>query len=153
MVAYEPPAAASAAHKAFAEYINAFDTFDAERLLATFDDNDFTFTLLPKAMAVPSMNKAQFKSYFSTSMLPAFNGMSLKVHEVIEAGESTIVAHAQSDSVSKLGTEWHNEYIFIFKFAASKGGELPKITSYTEYVNSAMVAGFIAEETKKRASL
>ncbi len=54
MVAYEPPATASAAHKAFAEYINAFDAFDAERLFATFDDDDFTFTLLPKAMAGPS---------------------------------------------------------------------------------------------------
>ncbi len=54
---------------------------------------------------------------------------------------------AQSDSISKQGTEWHNEYIFIFKFTA---GPSPKITSYTEYVNSAFVAGFTAQETEKR---
>lgn len=79
MVAYEPPATASAAHKAFAEYCNAFDAFDAERLFATFDDDNFTFTLLPKAMAVPVMNKAQFKGYFSASVLPAFDGMSVSI--------------------------------------------------------------------------
>ncbi|KAF8901411.1 hypothetical protein CPB85DRAFT_1439101 [Mucidula mucida] len=146
MVAYQAPSTASPAHKTFAQFVSAFNAFNIDGMLATFDDDSFEFIILPTAMKVPKMNKQQFGAYMKSTLGPSFDGMSITVHNVIEA-ENTIVAHAQSDSISKQGTEWHNEYIFIFKFTA---GPSPKITSYTEYVNSAFVAGFTAQEAKKR---
>ncbi|KAF9037382.1 hypothetical protein BDZ89DRAFT_1061544 [Hymenopellis radicata] len=112
MVAYEAPTTAS-------QNVRAFNAFNIDGMLATFDDESFEFILLPTAMKVPKMNKKH-------TLGPSFDGMSV-------SNTDHIKDEAQSDSISKQGTEWHNEYIFIFK-------------SYTEYVNRAVHGAGLAQE-------
>lgn len=75
---YEAPASASPEHKVFSQFINAFDAFDVDGMLAVCDDEDFTFRILPTALKVPQMNKAQVGPYMKASLLPAFDGMSVR---------------------------------------------------------------------------
>lgn len=56
----------------------------------------------------------------------------------------------ESIGVSKLGTPWHNEYVFFVHFTE---GDSPKITKMKEFVNSAVIASFAAEQAKKREEL
>ncbi len=66
------------------------------------------------------------------------------------APPSKLSSQAKSDSVSKLGTPWHNEYIFIIHFTP---GENPKMTKYQEFINTAFIVAFRAEEMKKKEAL
>ncbi len=77
MVAYEAPSTASPGHKTFAQFVSAFNAFNIDGMLATFDDDSFEFIILPTAMKVPKMNKQQFGAYMKSTLGPSFDGMSV----------------------------------------------------------------------------
>jgi ketosteroid isomerase-like protein len=66
---------------------------------------------------------------------------------VIEAG-SALTVHGSTKGKSVSGTPFANEYIFIVHFAAAPltTGSLPKIKSLKEFVDSAAVMRFFAED-------
>ena len=88
---------------------------------------------------------------------------------ILEVGDNTVVTHVgipyfnrcviwepnapiiqvKGDAVSKLGTVLKNEYMIIMDFVPSKvAGELPKISNYTEFMDSKALTDFMAAEDK-----
>ncbi|KAF9031491.1 hypothetical protein BDZ89DRAFT_1063884 [Hymenopellis radicata] len=147
---YHPPADASPKVKAFAAYVNALSALDLPTALSYCDDQTFEMQLLPLALGRPALNKGQYEEFMKTTVLATFETLEITVFSVLESGDDAITVHAKSDSVSKLGTPWHNEYIFIIHFTP---GENPKMTKYQEFMHTAFVAAFRAEEMKKKEAL
>ncbi len=59
----------------------------------------------------------------------------------------------QGEAVSKLGSVLKNEYLIVLNFVPSKvEGELPKISTYTEFMDSKALTDFQAAEAKAKAA-
>ncbi|KAK0470278.1 uncharacterized protein EV420DRAFT_1473346 [Desarmillaria tabescens] len=151
MVAYEPPANASPIVQTFAAYINALGAFDSEGISANLDDEAFEFNVLPQAMATVKWKKQEYVAHLQETVFVTLNGgLSMTVHEIIEA-DNALAVYLQTDGMSKLGTPFNNEYVFMVRFVPSKmPGELPKIGMCKVFGNSAFSRDFRAEEEKKK---
>ncbi|KAF9033928.1 hypothetical protein BDZ89DRAFT_1062704 [Hymenopellis radicata] len=128
----------------FHSYLTAVSALDLDTTLALFTD-DFELTMKPASAGIPVQAKSQLLEGLERTLINWFAPGALKftVHEVYETkAENRIIAHVNSDGTSKLGTPWHNEYMFIVEV------EGEKIRRITEFMDSGSLKGFIEAEMK-----
>ncbi|KAF9028655.1 hypothetical protein BDZ89DRAFT_1065934 [Hymenopellis radicata] len=133
-----------AATALFHSYLTAASALDWDTVLALFTD-DFELTIKPASAGIPVQAKSQLLETLEQSVSKWFAPGALKftVHEVYETkSENRIIAHVNSDGTSKLGTPWHNEYMFIVEV------EGEKIRRITEFMDSGFVKSFVEAEVK-----
>ncbi|KAF9020790.1 hypothetical protein BDZ89DRAFT_1072012 [Hymenopellis radicata] len=150
---YVVPPNASPVHRSFAQYINAGNTSDLDGIANIMDDEKFMWSMFPTSLNIPPLSKAQAVPYLRDVWLPTVNSFVFKVLTVTEPNDSTVIAHLQGEAVSKLGNVMKNEYLIVLNFVPSKiEGELPKISTYTEFMDSKALADFQAAEAKSKAA-
>ncbi|KAJ7665034.1 hypothetical protein DFH06DRAFT_1186432 [Mycena polygramma] len=150
MSTYTPPANPSPTHQAFLAWVDAVQSNDHATILACYDDSaNVSVQVLPASIGLPKMDKAAYSDLFRKS-LANFKYIKMTLYEIIEAG-SAFTVHAASEGESVSGTPWKNEYIFIIHFTPPSDGCLPKIVSFKEFVDSAAVQKFYAEDAAKAA--
>ncbi|KAJ4483774.1 hypothetical protein J3R30DRAFT_1827439 [Lentinula aciculospora] len=122
-----------------------------EQMMSLFDES-LEHRILPHSLGRPVLNKNQYKEYVH-GLLRFIRDYKISLREVVESNDSSIVIHASSVGTSLSGAIFTNEYIIILHFTSStKSGELPKITSVKEFVDSKVTFEFFQEE-RRRAKL
>ncbi|KAJ6489671.1 hypothetical protein C8R47DRAFT_1071510 [Mycena vitilis] len=150
MSTYTPPANPSQTQQAF--LVDAIQTNHHATIMACYADSaDVSVQVLPATMGVPKMDRAAYSDLFRKG-LANFKRFKMTLYEVIEAG-SAFTVHAASEGESVAGTPWRNEYMFIIHFTPPSDGNLPKIISLKEFVDSAAVQKFYAEDAAKAAPI
>ncbi|KAF8875271.1 hypothetical protein CPB85DRAFT_1444083 [Mucidula mucida] len=125
-------------------YLHAASALDWDAALSCLAD-EVELTVMPASAGLPTMGKAQFLGAVEGSMNKWFDpgAMKFTVHEVHEVKTGNmIIAHAQSDGTSKMGTPWHNEYMFVVEV------EDGKIRRFTEFLDSGFLKEFFEAEGK-----
>ncbi|KAF9025828.1 hypothetical protein BDZ89DRAFT_1068072 [Hymenopellis radicata] len=151
---YVVPPNASPAHRSFAQYINSWNAMDLDALAKTMDDEKFMWSMFPTSLNIPPLSKAQAVPYLKDVLLPTINSFVFKILTVTEPNNSIVISHLQGEAVSKLGNVLKNEYLIVLNFVPSKiEGELPKISTYTEFMDSKALTDFQAAEAKAKAGV
>ncbi|KAF9555051.1 hypothetical protein CPC08DRAFT_696004 [Agrocybe pediades] len=132
--------------RAFLEWMEAYNAWDADRIMACYDES-LVHTILPKSLNRPVRNKEECGKYLREDVMPMFKSFKVTVHEIFEDGPR-ISAHASSVGESCTGAPYANEYNLIAHFAtvAPDSGALPKIIQVKEFVDSAYGLKFFPEE-------
>ncbi|KAF4621480.1 hypothetical protein D9613_001045 [Agrocybe pediades] len=150
---YVPPASPSPYLRAYLKFIESFNSWDVERILACYDDT-LEHHIYPKQSLrqdVPFRNKEQYAEYMR-KMNPALKFIKVTLHEVIEDGPKLAI-QASSVGESANGTPYSNEYMSIVHFVpvtpSSDPDALPKICLAKEFVDSAFSIKFFTEEQAK----
>ncbi|KIY71668.1 hypothetical protein CYLTODRAFT_486961 [Cylindrobasidium torrendii FP15055 ss-10] len=116
--------------------------------------DDFAWYGRPKSAGFPEKaDKAMLRSMME--LIPASfekGAMKYTIHNVYESkaedGAFALIILAESNSTSKLGTPWHNEYAVVLEFSGPASD--PKIRVISETQDSKSIVDFgIAEETKR----
>ncbi|KAJ6489649.1 hypothetical protein C8R47DRAFT_1320203 [Mycena vitilis] len=151
MPTYTRPTNPSPTHQALLAWVDAVQSNDPAAMLACYDDSaEVSIQVLPASMGLPKMNKAAYADPLRKNLANYKKYIKMTLYEVIEAG-SAITVHAASEGESVSGTPWKNEYILIFHFTQPSDGNLPKIVSFKEFMDSAAVQKFFAEDAAKAA--
>ncbi|KAF9020808.1 hypothetical protein BDZ89DRAFT_1072030, partial [Hymenopellis radicata] len=107
----------------------------------TMDDEKFMWSMFPTSLNIPPLSKAQAVPYLK----------DFKVLTVTEPNDSTS-CHAW-EAVPSWGTS-EKRVSDVLNFVPSKiEGELPKISTYTEFMDSKALTDFQAAEAKSKAAL
>ncbi|KAF8884696.1 hypothetical protein CPB85DRAFT_1566985 [Mucidula mucida] len=125
-------------------YLTSVSAQDWDAMLSLFTD-DCELTAKPESLGFPVQVRSQLLGALKGSVGNWFAPGALKftVNQVYETKPgNTIIAHAHSDGTSKLGTPWHNEYMFTVEV---EGGKIRRIT---EFIDSGFLKSFIEAETK-----
>ncbi|KAJ3896146.1 hypothetical protein GG344DRAFT_61546 [Lentinula edodes] len=121
------------------------------QMMSLFDES-LEHRILPQSLCRPVLNKNQYREYVQ-GLLRFIRDYEISLHELIESNDNSIIIHASSVGASLSGATFKNEYMIILHFAPSPElGELPKITSVKEFVDSKTTAEFFQEE-RRRAKL
>ncbi|KAF9029786.1 hypothetical protein BDZ89DRAFT_1159621 [Hymenopellis radicata] len=130
-------------------YLTAASALDWDTSVSLFTQ-DFVINVLPASTNRPSLRKDEYAAALKGSINQWFTPNALKftiqdVHETVSG--DTIIAHVTSGGTSKLGTPWHNEYIFV---VTEEDGKIKKIA---EFMDSGFIKGFLEAEAKASSPL
>ncbi|KAF8063375.1 hypothetical protein FPV67DRAFT_1451840 [Lyophyllum atratum] len=123
----------------------AAHSFDNMSLYIT---DDFEMVFLPTSTGLPTVGKDGLPEMLA-KMGTVFEEEAMKfiADKSYEAKEGdTLIVEAHANGVSKLGTPWHSEMIFIVEFSPDE-----KVKKITEFFDSGFVKDFHVEEAKKVA--
>ncbi|KAH8885470.1 hypothetical protein GQ53DRAFT_751190 [Thozetella sp. PMI_491] len=122
--------------KTAAQILETYNVWDLDQIMS-YRAEDCVHEILPKALKMPDMDNATYRTYFG-GMMPHYRNFRVEAHDFCEdEADNKIVVHASSSAETDIGP-YSNEYMLTLIF--NEAGD--KIVRMKEFVDSRGSAEF-----------